>query len=85
MINILNFSALTAFGSYTYEEITLAKARELLLKEGFISAISHEGNATLLSQLMGFEIAFNRIEYRQQKEETALVFKIKKTSSRTGC
>lgn len=78
MVTILNSSVLTEFGTYTYTHISLEKAKEMLLKEGYHSAIGHEGNAILLSKLTDLNIPFNRIEYRQNKNETALVFKIKK-------
>lgn len=81
MITILNSSVLTGFGTYTYEEISIAEAKRILQEEDFQSAIGHESTAALFSELIGVEIPFNRIDYRQQTNEKAIVFKIKKRLS----
>lgn len=78
MITILNSSVLTNFGVYEYSHLNMEAARELLLKEGYQSAIGHEETATALSRLLGFEVPVNRIEYRQQPGEKVIVFKIKR-------
>ena len=42
-----------------------------------LSAIGHETTAQILTELLGFEIPVNRIEYRQEPGDIALVFKLR--------
>lgn len=78
MITILNSSVLTAFGTYRYTSLKIEEAKNLLLKEGFISTVGHKETAELLSKIMGLKIDYNRIDYIQKTGGKALVFKIKK-------
>ena len=79
---LLNTSILTSFGTFRYEPLTLAQARALLEDyrasgREIISGIGHAATADLLSALLGFPVAANRIELRQTVDEIALVFKLR--------
>lgn len=89
MITLLNTSILTDHGTYNYKEITLDKAKDILLEsvnpmigdpgriEGWQSAIGHESTAQIMSELLGREIPVNRMQYKQQVGDRAIVFKLK--------
>lgn len=75
MITILNTSILTCFGKFSYEPITVLEAQYLLRTNTWQSAIGHESTAKILSDLLQMEIPYNRIDYKQQPGEDAIVFK----------
>lgn len=77
MITILNTSILTNFGSYSYEPISLEGAQQIVHECKFQSAIGHQATADILTSLLGVNVPMNRIQYSQQPEETALIFKLK--------
>lgn len=74
-VAILNTSILTAFGSFNYEMINVEKAKELIAN-GFISAIGHESTANIVSTLLDADVKMNRIQFKQEVNEIALVFKL---------
>ena len=76
-ITILNTSVLTNYGTYSYEPISLAKAKELINDNEIISAIGHSATADILSDLLEIEVKTNRIEFLQEVDEIALIFKLK--------
>jgi len=76
-IYILNSPILTNFGKYNFYPITIDKAKEILSKNNFISAIGHETTAQFLSQLLECNISFNRIKIEMQKGDIAIVFQLK--------
>lgn len=41
------------------------------------SAIGHQTTADLLTKVLGFSVAANRMEFKQTMDEMALVFKLK--------
>ena len=43
------------------EKISLSEAQDLMVDEGFISAVGHADTALLLSGLLGFYVSCNRI------------------------
>jgi len=57
---------------------TLEEVRELLLREGFVSAVGHEGTAKLLSQLLGIPVPVNRVPVWMEPGDTAVHFYLKK-------
>ena len=75
MIALLNTSILTSFGSYSYESISLDKAKELVAN-GHRSHIGHESTASVMSALLDTYVAFDRTPYSQQVGDRALVFKL---------
>src|SRR2546423_14519072 len=75
---LLSTSILTSFGAYTYEPLTLEQARALLREiwqEGktIQSAIGHQSTAELLTTLLEFPVAANRIEFKQAVDDLALI------------
>jgi len=80
-IAILNTSILTAYGSYTYQPITLRQAQELAAlgrEEGtLVSAVGHESTAQILTELLCVPVQVNRIQYEQAQGSTAIVFKLR--------
>jgi len=83
---LLNTSILTAFGTYKYELLSLTQAKDLI--RGFAaankpieSAIGHQPTADLLEALLKFPVPKNRIEFRQELDDLALVFKLRRRPS----
>jgi hypothetical protein len=75
MLYVLNSPILTSFGRFTYRQLSLAEAIELL-KQGFVSAVGHEATASFLSQLTGIAIPVNRIQVKMQPGDRAIVFQV---------
>lgn len=76
-ITLLNTSILTAFGNYTYFEISGDEARELVQNARRVtSAVGHKATAEVLTELLGVPVPENRIQYFQGIGNTALVFKL---------
>ncbi|MGC8584871.1 MAG: YddF family protein [Thermoplasmata archaeon] len=75
-IYILNTPVLTSYGKYIFRKFSIEKTRKLLLSSNFVSAVGHEATAKFLSQLLGIEIAFNRVQIKMQKGDRAIVFKL---------
>jgi hypothetical protein len=81
-LTLLNTSILTSFGSYTFKPLTLEEAQALVndfQQEGrsIQSAIGHQSTADLLTMLLGFPVAVNRLEFKQSVDDVALIFKLK--------
>jgi hypothetical protein len=78
-LTILNTSILTSFGTFGFHEITLVDARNYCHDEEYQvqSAVGHQSTCDILSKLLAIDVPLNRIEYKQQTGETALVFKLK--------
>ena len=72
---ILNTSILTEFGDYSYSKITLEQAKKMV-SNGFQSAIGHESTAKIISTLLEIDCPVNRIMYKQEVGDDALVFKL---------
>lgn len=76
-VTILNTSILTTYGNFQYAPITLEEAKTLVTSEnGFTSAVGHESTANVLTSLLGVNVEVNRIEYAQQVNDLALIFKL---------
>ncbi len=76
-ITLLNTSILTNYGTFDFKPISLAEAKELLKNHEVVSAIGHSATADILSDLLEIEVKPNRIDYLQEIEEVAIVFKLK--------
>ncbi|HWP41742.1 MAG TPA: YddF family protein [Blastocatellia bacterium] len=81
-MTLLNTSVVSEYGTYTYKPLSLDEARELVRAfqqpgKTIQSAIGHESTAGLLSELLGFEVPVNRMEFKQSLDDVALVFKLK--------
>ena len=75
MLTILNTSILTTYGRYSYRQATMDEAKAMV-SDGFQSAIGHQSTADVISTLLGVKISMNRIIYKQNKGDQALVFKL---------
>lgn len=76
MITILNTSILTTTGTFRLDDITLKEAKNLVHNNDILSAVGHKSTADILTTLLEKEIPANRIEYAQNVNEKALVFKL---------
>lgn len=76
MITILNTSILTTAGTFRLDDITLDEAKNLVHNNDILSAVGHKSTADILTTLLQKEIPANRIEYAQNINEKALVFKL---------
>jgi Domain of unknown function (DUF1874) len=80
---LLNSSILTEFGTYHYEPISRAKAKQLLHKCNtgrcaIESLIGHQPTAELLSEILDFPVSVSRSEFHQAVGDAALVFRLKR-------
>ncbi len=75
-VYVLNAPILTSYGTFIYRKISVGKARNILSKNEFISAVGHESTAKFLTQLLGINIPFSRIQIKMQKGDRAIVFKL---------
>ncbi|HMM20706.1 MAG TPA: DUF1874 domain-containing protein [Selenomonadales bacterium] len=76
-IAILNGAIITADGEYSCRTISMEEAKELVRSAPrIISAVGHQATAEILTDLLKTQIAFNRINFHQQRGQQALVFKL---------
>ena len=73
---ILNTSILTTTGTYTLEDVTFDRAKELVSINELDSAVGHQSAAEIMTTLLGVEIPMNRQMFAQQPGQQALVFKL---------
>jgi len=81
-LTLLNTSILTAYGEYSYFPVSLTEAKHIIRDfqakgETIQSAIGHQSTAELLTALLEFPLAVNRMEFRQTVNDLGLVFKLK--------
>lgn len=78
MLTLLNTSILTDFGSYNYEPLSLKEAKNIIKNAySWKSAIGHESTAKIISTLLDIDCPVNRINYKQEVGDAALIFKLK--------
>jgi hypothetical protein len=75
---LLNTPRLTADGLFEMLTIRLEEARELVRKNGAVSAIGHRATAEILSALLATPCAARRSEHTQMPGETVLVFNLRR-------
>jgi hypothetical protein len=75
-VALLNTSILTAPGTYTLEDISLAEAKDVVLTNEILSAIGHQSTADILTELLEIPVSLNRIMFVQEIGQQALVFKL---------
>lgn len=75
-IAVFNGTVVTSNGLYRITDIEVEDAKELIQKNGFISAIGHEATANIMSELLGADIGLNRISFIQEVGQYAIVFKL---------
>ena len=73
---ILNTSILTTEGTFTLKDITLDEARNLVKENNILSAVGHQSTADILTTLLETEVPMNRIQFAQELNQKALVFKL---------
>jgi len=76
MVTILNTSILTNYGLFSYNPLSLDKAKEMI-SGGFESAVGHQSTCDILSSLLGVEVKLNRVQYSQKEGDIAIVFKLR--------
>lgn len=81
-LTILNTSILTSYGRFSYDPISLGEAKQIVRDyqakgKTVQSAIGHQSTADLLTTLLEFPVAVNRMEFRQTVDDAALIFKLK--------
>jgi len=59
-------------------QISVEEAREMLQKEHYTSAVGHQSTAQLLTNILGQEIPFNRIQIQLEPGDKMLAFLLKK-------
>ena len=75
-VAILNTAILTNVGSYELKDISLEVAKEIIKNNSFISAVGHKSTSEILTNLLDVEVPMNRIEFKQEQNQVALVFKL---------
>jgi len=82
MLYILNSATLPLKEGEEYtitaRQITIQEAKEMLEKEYFISAIGHKATAELLTNILGVEIPYNRIQIELKPGDRLIAFLLKK-------
>lgn len=73
---LLNAPVVTSEGVYRFEQISPEEARSLVHRQGFKSAIGHAPTAIVLSELLNVDCPMNRVEFRQQPGQVAIVFRL---------
>lgn len=78
---LLNTSMLTSYGCFKYRGSSLIEVCHMLsdaVDDGveILSTIGHQSTADILSSLFKTEVKVNRIEYKQEISDTAIVFKL---------
>ena len=76
-VAVFNGTIATTNGLYRVSDIDIESAKKLVNKYGVISAIGHEATSELMTDLLGVDIPFNRIQFKQEKSQIAIVFKLK--------
>lgn len=77
-IVLLNTSILTTHGASVYCPLTLQQAQWLVNQPSatVTSAIGHDATAQILSELLERDVPVNRVQYKQQIGDVAIVFKL---------
>lgn len=76
---LLNAPVLTTFGTFEFVQISVEEARKIIREsERIESAIGHAATAEIMSELLGYKVETNRIDFFQTPEDTALIFRLKK-------
>lgn len=77
-VALLNTSIATTPGTFKLEDITLTKAKNIIKNnaDNLLSAIGHDSTAQIMSELLENKIEVNRIQFEQEVEQQAIVFKL---------
>lgn len=75
-IALFNGAIATTNGVYRICDIDVDDARRLVKDCPTISGIGHEATAEVMTQLLGVEVPFNRIQFKQEVTQIAIVLKL---------
>ena len=75
-IGIFNGTVATTNGVYKISDISVEDSKKLICKNGFISAIGHKSTAEAISDTFNMNIPMNRINFKQEVRQKAIVFKL---------
>jgi hypothetical protein len=76
-LTLLNAAILTCYGVFNYSPISLTRARALVREAKRVqSAVGHASTAEILSDLLDYPVSMNRMEYKQEAGEAALIFRL---------
>lgn len=75
-VALFNGTVATTNGLYRISDVDLDTARKLVKEYSHVSAIGHEATAEIMTELLGVKISFNRIQFRQEVTQIAIVFKL---------
>jgi len=82
MLYILNTATLPLKEGEEYlitaRQISIEESKEMLEKEQFVSAVGHEATAKLLTNVLGVEVPYNRIQITLQPGDKVIAFLLKK-------
>lgn len=75
-VALFNGTVATTNGVYRISDISVEDVKDLIMKNGFISAIGHQSTADIISDLLNIKVSMNRIQFRQQVGQKAVAFKL---------
>ena len=80
---LFNASILTSYGTYHFELLTFNEARNIVHKykkenKEIISAVGHQATAEIMSEILEFPVEKKRLNFSQEIDEAALIFKLKR-------
>ncbi len=75
-VALFNGTVVTTNGLYFIDDIEIETAKKHINNNGFISAIGHAATAEIMSEILGYNIPMNRINFHQQVGQVAIVFKL---------
>lgn len=76
-VALLNTTIATVDGMFEVRTISLEQAREIAQSNELLSAIGHDSTAQIMTELLQVNIPVNRIQFAQEENQVALVFKLK--------
>ena len=75
-VAILNCAIVTSVGNFTLKDITLEEAKEIIEDKDVLSAVGHQSTADVLTSLLEREVPMNRITFKQEGGQSAIVLKL---------
>jgi uncharacterized protein yddF len=75
-IAIWNTTILTSDGDFSLKTISLEEAKQLIQDKETLSAVGHDSTAQILTELLETSVPVNKIQFKQQKGQKALCFKL---------